>query len=107
MIKITVYKSSEVYRGFVAKGHAGYGEEGQDIICAAVSVLTVNAINSIEQFTEDKFAVRQDDDGLVELILEGVVSKETKLLLDSMILGLKDIQNNYGNEYIKIIFKEV
>lgn len=107
MVKITVYKSSEVYRGFAAKGHAGYGVEGQDIICAAVSVLTVNAINSIEQFTEDKFAVRQDDNGLVELILEGAVSKETKLLLDSMILGLQDIQNNYGNEYIKIIFKEV
>lgn len=107
MIKITVYKSSEEYRGFEANGHAGYGEEGQDIICAAVSVLTVNAINSIERFTEDKFAVRQDDDGLVELILEGAVSKETKLLLDSMILGLQDIQNNYGNEYIKIIFKEV
>ena len=35
------------------KGHAGYAEEGYDIICAAVSALTVNTINSIEQFTEE------------------------------------------------------
>lgn len=106
MIKITIYKDSDGYRGFLCKGHADYAEEGYDIICSAVSVLTVNAINSIERFTGDRFEVRQDD-GLVELKLAGSASKETALLLDSMGLGLQDIQNNYGNEYIKIIFKEV
>ncbi|MCR1838854.1 ribosomal-processing cysteine protease Prp [Murimonas intestini] len=107
MITITVYKNEDQqYEGFLSEGHAGYGTEGSDIICAAVSVLTVNAINSIEKFTADRFAVRQDD-GLLELVLEGVISKETSLLLDSMVLGLMDIQKNYGNEYIKLIFEEV
>lgn len=107
MITITVYKDENgKYEGFLSEGHAGYDEEGSDIVCAAVSVLTVNAINSIEKFTEDHFAVRQGD-GLVELVLEGVVSEKTGLLLDSMILGLMDIQKNYGNEYIKMIFEEV
>ena len=107
MITITVYKNADQqYEGFLSEGHAGYGDEGSDIICAAVSVLTVNAINSIEKFTTDKFAVRQDE-GLIELVMEGVISKETSLLLDSMVLGLMDIQKNYGNEYIKLIFEEV
>ncbi len=66
----------------------------------------MNAINSIEAFTKDRFAVRQED-GFLELILEGKVSKEATLLLDSMILGLQDIQNSYGNEYIKLIYEEV
>ena len=88
------------------KGHAGYAEEGSDIICSAVSVLAINAVNSIEAFTDDRFAVRQDD-GFLELILEGNISEKTILLLDSMILGLKEIQTQYGNEFIRLKFKEV
>ena len=106
MITIEIHKTKGQHSGFISSGHAEYAEEGYDIICAAVSVLTVNAINSIETFTDDSFAVRQEE-GLVELILEDTVSKETALLLDSMILGLQEIQKNYGNEYIDLIFKEV
>ena len=106
MIEIEIQREKQQYRGFLCSGHAGYGQEGTDIICAAVSALTVNAINSIEQFTEDAFAVRQDD-GLLELILEGDASTGTVLLLDSMILGLQEIQKQYGNEYIRLIYREV
>ena len=106
MITIKIHKNKEQYSRFISEGHAGYASEGYDIICAAVSVLTVNAINSIEQFTKDPIAVRQEE-GLIELVLKGNVSKETTLLLDSMILGLREIQKQYGNEYIKLIFKEV
>lgn len=106
MIEIEIQRKNRQYRGFLCEGHAGYAQEGYDIICSAVSVLTVNAVNSIEQFTQDAFAIRQDD-GLLELILEGEASKETTLLLDSMILGLQEIQKQYGNEYIKLIFREV
>ena len=106
MIVVTVYKDPEGYQGFRSEGHADYAEEGQDIICAAVSALTVNAVNSIEQFTEDAFAVRQDD-GFLELVLEGSVSRETRLLLDSLILGLQEIQKSYGKEYIQLTFEEV
>lgn len=96
-----------MYRGFQCKGHADYAEEGFDIICAAVSVLTVNAVNSIEAFTDDSFSVKGGDEGLLELVLEGDASEKTGLLLDSMVLGLQEIQNSYGNEYIELKFKEV
>ena len=98
MITVTIHRSNDSYAGFKVVGHAGYAEEGYDIICAAVSVLVVNAVNSIETFTDDKFAAREDH-GIVELILEGSVSDKTTLLLDSMILGLRDIQTQYGNEF--------
>ena len=106
MITFTVWKSGHQYKGFECAGHAGYAEEGSDIICAAVSVLVVNAVNSIETFTDDKFAAREDH-GIVELILEGSVSDKTTLLLDSMILGLRDIQTQYGNEFIRLKIEEV
>lgn len=106
MITITVYKESGSYRGFTCEGHADYAQEGYDIICSAVSVLTVNAVNSIERFTEDNASVTSSD-GYLSFQLEGRAGKNTKLLLDSMISGLQDIQENYGNEYIRLMFKEV
>ncbi len=105
MITVTIYKHSGQYRGFWCEGHAGYGEEGQDIVCAAVSVLTVNTVNSIEAFTEDPLS-GQEKDGFVSCKLTGSVSKETALLMDSMVLGLTDIERNYDN-YMQIRFKEV
>ena len=106
MITVTIHRSKDSYAGFKVIGHAGYAEEGYDIVCAAVSVLVVNAVNSIETFTDDKFAAREDD-GIVELLLEGSVSDKTTLLLDSMILGLRDIQTQYGNEFIRLTIEEV
>ena len=62
MIKVTVFEDSDrVVRGFKLTGHAGYGEEGQDIVCAAVSALVFSAYNSIETFTEDDFEGSADE----------------------------------------------
>ena len=107
MITVTVYKRSGEYQGFRCEGHAGYAKDGYDPICAGVSALTVNAVNSVEQFTRDGIKVEADEEnGLVALQLEEC-SKETRLLLDSMVLGLDMIQKNYGNDYITLIFEEV
>ncbi len=106
MIKITVFQCLEDYTGFRSEGHADYADEGYDIICSAISVLTVNCVNSIEEFTEDGMDV-QIGDGLIEMMLDTPVSKEANLLIHSMVLGIESIQKNYGNEYIELIFKEV
>ena len=48
MIKITFLKRDGVYFGFRESGHAGYAESGDDIVCAAVSAMTMLIINTIE-----------------------------------------------------------
>ena len=54
MIRVTIYKNEKHQCvGFKAHGHAGFSEEGQDIVCAAVSVLTINTLNAIEKFADD------------------------------------------------------
>ncbi len=105
MITATIFKHSNQYRGFRCQGHAGYAGEGFDIVCAAVSVLTVNTVNSIEAFTEDTFS-GEEKDGFVSCMLTGSVSRETALLMDSLVLGLTDIAENYDN-YMQLRFKEV
>ena len=105
MITVTIYKEKGQYKGFRCEGHAGYAQAGYDIVCAAVSVLTLNTVNSIEAFTEDGFS-GEEKDGFVSCTLTGEVSEATQLLMDSMVLGLTDIQENY-DKYMQLRFKEV
>lgn len=106
MINITVTTHSKQYRGLSISGHADFAESGNDIICAAVSALSVNTVNSIEIFTEDKFEVNVAE-GLLELNFTDDVSLESKLLMDSLILGIKNIINDNNEQYIHLEFKEV
>ena len=110
MIRVTIYKDSkEQYTGFRALGHAGLSEAGQDIVCAAVSVLTINTVNSIEAYAPDKTSLVSDEsDGLMDFQIKGNPSEEAELLLKSMILGLQEIaeDENY-RQYMELAFEEV
>ena len=48
MTTITFYKSEGFYYGFEEQGHTGYGEAGEDILCSALSAMTMLIINAIE-----------------------------------------------------------
>ena len=110
MIRVTVYKTGRhEYAGVDLSGHAGYENAGHDIVCAAVSVLVINTVNSIERFTEDKTSCISDEEtGSIQFRFSHIPSHDASLLLDSMILGLEEIEdNNEYESYIDIIFKEV
>ena len=110
MIQISIYRNEkEECVGFKAEGHAGFSKSGQDIVCAAVSVLMINTINAIEAFAGDKLSVTSDDEsGLIECHLTEKLSKEAALLLKAMILGLEDMaaDEDYA-KYINVTLKEV
>ena len=48
MTKITFFRSGGSFYGFEEEGHTGYADEGQDILCAALSAMTMLIINTIE-----------------------------------------------------------
>ena len=48
MTTITFYKSEGHYYGFEEQGHTGYGESGEDILCSALSAMTMLIINTVE-----------------------------------------------------------
>ena len=109
MTKVTIYKNvKNECVGFKALGHAGYAEEGEDIVCAAISILTINTMNAIDTFTNvDVFLDTDDELGFIEYKIDEP-TKETSLLLDTMVLGLKTMADdeNYA-EYIDLLFEEV
>ena len=109
MTKITIYRNEnrEVER-FTCTGHAGYAASGEDIVCAGISILVINTINSIETFTSVPFVCEADEEtGDIDFQFTDEISPNASLLIESMILGLKEIQNDYGNKFLVLDFKEV
>ncbi len=109
MIHITIYQNhANECTGFRCIGHSGYADAGSDIICAGVSALVINAINSIEKFTSVMPQLETEaESGLIDCRLKNYTDHDVALLMQSMILGLQGIQKDYGNEFIILDFKEV
>ncbi len=47
MTKVVFFRNDGIFYGFREQGHTGYGEEGYDILCAALSSMTMLIINSV------------------------------------------------------------
>ena len=120
------------YRELCCEGHAGFGYRGQDVVCAAVSVLVINTINGIEQFTSDAFTLdswtdredpageakkgkkrffsrrsQEEEKNMLRLVFTEVPSREAALLMDVLVQGLTEIQREYGDSYVTVHIKEV
>ena len=103
MIVVSVRKD-----GVIISGHAGYAEAGKDIVCAGISALVINTVNSIEAFTEDEFTIDVDESSArIHFMIKNKPSKESLLLLNSLILGLQRMEDEQYTEFIDIIFEEV
>ncbi len=102
MIRVQTVKENGHYKKFIICGHADYADEGEDIVCAAVSALVINTVNSIEKFTGDPFICDCRDGMIQNWEFTSGVSRGTELLMDSLMLGLANIQESYGEKYITI-----
>ena len=61
MTKIVFFRSDGFYYGFEEQGHTGYGEEGDDVLCAALSAMTMLIINTIEVAFDSDFVYEIDE----------------------------------------------
>lgn len=106
MIKVSfIYKENQL-TGFELKGHAESGEYGQDIVCAAVSVLSISTVNSLEQLAKADIHVdsNEQEGGFmqVELAESAIGNAAAQLLLANFKLGISDVAISYS-DYIKIM----
>lgn len=76
------------------QGHAGKSLNGQDIVCAAVSALTCNLINSLQELTDNH--IRADTASGLTVIEWEQLSQQGKLLVDSWFLGLAAINQEHN-----------
>ncbi|HIV17209.1 MAG TPA: ribosomal-processing cysteine protease Prp [Candidatus Alectryocaccobium stercorigallinarum] len=110
MTEITFYQTETGdIIGFRSEGHSGYADQGEDIVCAAISALVINTINSINELTEDEMDVDIDEDeGYIDASFFDAPGKEAQLLLKSLALGLTNMEDDEAvTEFIDVIFEEV
>lgn len=105
MIRIVVTKKNDQYLSFRCSGHAEYADSGKDIVCSAVSILVINTINAIEQFTDTAFTLNAEE--AIEWHFPEGIDHDTQLLMDALLLGLTEIKKQYGKKYLNLLFEEV
>ena len=104
MITITVKKRNDAYVSFVSKGHAGYAENGKDIVCAAVSfqMYSLEGWCSVHADELRKHSSKIGD-GMFEIYFEG---KAGKSVFEMAVIGFKQLQETYP-KHIKIEYEEI
>lgn len=109
MTTIIIRKSNnQFYKSFTCMGHAGYADSGKDIVCAAVSVLVINTIHSLEVLAKEDIKVDADENtGFIQCIFVREPNTKSILLMDSLVLGLKEIKKQYGKKFLELKFEEV
>ena len=81
-------------------GHANYGYDGYDIVCAGITALTQTLVKSIEDLTDDK----------IEYVISpgkadinyGNLSEASKTLIDSFFIGICMIAGEFP-ESVRIL----
>jgi hypothetical protein len=109
MTTITIFQNrNQDFLGFTCLGHAGYADAGEDIVCAGISALVINTINSLNLYTSEQFESESDEDsGEISVRFSKPAGHDADLLMKSLVLGLQGIQDTYGNDYIILNFREV
>lgn len=110
MILISIYRNfGKAIEQFVIKGHAHMADPGKDIVCAAVSALSQTTVLSLRQVADIDIEYEIEKGYLRCKLPKKLTEKElckARLLVDTMLLGLKNIQESYP-QYIEIRDEEV
>ncbi len=111
MIKITLERASNGFiQKFTISGHSGYAKSGEDIICAAISILGQTAIGALQDLAILKVNyLILDTEGYLEcsvLAPEEMASGQyliANTIMDMFELGCKQVSNSYGKKYVRIL----
>ena len=90
-------------------GHAQFAGKGEkDILCAAISTLTISTINALETLAGEKMTyVTNDETGFLKCDFSGKLQEKSIFLLDAMAFSLENLSKEYGKKYLQIKFEEV
>jgi uncharacterized protein len=103
MIKAVIYTEKEKVCGFYIKGHAGQGEHGKDIVCAAVSAIAYTALGTLDEMVSKPEYIEKD--GEMNFFLKRQKNDDSTLIchtiLETVRVGLLQIQQEYP-EHIEV-----
>ena len=99
-VKVTKHNNSIVR--VECDGHTGYGAEGEDIVCAALSSVVQTAALGLLQVAGAPLQLERDDArGYLLMVLPSDLDKSTRhdcdVILNTMLLGVADLNEGFSN----------
>lgn len=106
MTKCKFQKKQGNYISFECSGHTGYGEYGNDVLCAAISAITQSCLVGLSKVLGIKPNVKKDDDsGYLKIELPSDLDKDTfakaSMLIAVVYESIKDLKSGYS-KYISM-----
>lgn len=88
------------------KGHAGYAEIGQDIVCSAISILAYSLSEKLENMAYERNDMTSsymfcEGDSRITVEYEDTAKEIIEAVVDTILCGLAGLQSNYP-DYIQI-----
>ena len=102
--RIEFFKSGDMLTGFECKGHTGFADEGNDVLCAFISSACYLAANTVTDII--KLDARSSDaDGYMSLKINSSPEKAQDIL-GGLVLHLTELEKDYPKN-IKVTITEV
>ena len=104
MIQSTFIRSNQALVSVELTGHAGSGEFGYDIVCAAVSALSMNLVNALEALTScmPEVIIDEIDGGYMKVVLPTVAdlrNEKAQLLFEAFLLSMTNLAE-HSSEFV-------
>ena len=93
MIHIRFYLSREdEIVGFNVEGH------GEKTVCAAISALAINTVNSIELLADTNYECEYKNELFIDFRLTDKPDSDSRILLKALMLGVRSVAEEYPGE---------
>ncbi|MFP5527426.1 ribosomal-processing cysteine protease Prp [Peptococcus simiae] len=105
MIRIDLVRGTDGWCGYTVQGHAGLDDYGKDILCAAVSALTIATANGLSaqgialaecSAEADRICLRLADD------LSPDAQVKAQAILETYVLAVEALNEDYDDAFIQI-----
>ncbi|GAA0747502.1 ribosomal-processing cysteine protease Prp [Clostridium oceanicum] len=108
MVLVRFIKKNDNLVSVQLSGHANSVDQGYDMVCTAVSAISLTVANGITEVLKVNPYIKEND-GFLSIDLTSCSKEDInrcKVLMDTMLLGLRSVEYNYG-KYIKVKVEEV
>lgn len=110
MTQVEILKKGKKYEIRIL-GHAEYAEEGKDIVCSAVSILSATLVQKLNEWDEDgelELYEKVTAPGCVKVIVEQKKEAEAEVdsLVDVIMTGYMLLEHKYSRN-INVMWGEI
>ncbi|BEP29917.1 ribosomal-processing cysteine protease Prp [Helicovermis profundi] len=108
MLRVTFLKEKDNILSFKIKGHASFAENGKDIVCSAISVLSQTTLASLLEIVKiDGIKYKMVNGYLSVDLPENMSEKEhydSQIIIKTFMIGVEGVAKAYPNN-VKLLIK--